>query len=237
MQGSFFVAKDIGFENTAGAIKEQAIALLVVGDAAVFYNCHMDGYQDTVCAHTYRQFYRDCSISGTIDFIFGAGEAIFQNCKVIMRKPLDDQRCIVLAGGKENLAQPSALVLQSCHFTAAPEFMAMKGAVKAYLGRPWKMYAKTVIMDSKIDNIFEAEGYHIWETKEFHKTCSFYEYNNKGYLANALAMRVKWPDVKHINANEAVNYYPARFFELTNRLGKDQWILASNVPYSHGPMI
>nr|CAD1833261.1 unnamed protein product [Ananas comosus var. bracteatus] len=99
--GNGFFGRDLGFENSAGAENHQAVALRVQSDLSVFYQCQFDGYQDTLYTHAYRQFYRDCTVTGTIDFIFGNAQVVLQNCLILVRRPLDNQQNIVTAQGRK----------------------------------------------------------------------------------------------------------------------------------------
>ncbi|PIN12048.1 Pectinesterase [Handroanthus impetiginosus] len=219
-----FVAKDIAFENTAGPEGHQAVALRVSGDRAVFFNVHIDGYQDSLYAHTYRQYYRDCSISGTIDFIFGDALAIFQNCKFIVRKPMDNQACMVTAQGRVDPRSQGAIVIQNGDIQADPAFLATKPAIKAYLGRPWKELSRTIIIQSYIGGFIAPEGWSPWMGTFALDTLYYAEYQNRG-PGSDLSKRVTWKGIKHINAKIAESWTGGRAF------GGDFWIRAAAVPY------
>ncbi|KAI3810484.1 hypothetical protein L1987_20100 [Smallanthus sonchifolius] len=227
--GDFFMAKDIGFENTAGPEKHQAVALRVSADRTIFYNCRMDGYQDTLYTHTYRQFYRECTISGTIDFIFGDGAVVLQNCIMIVRKPKDNQNCIVTAQGRKEVRQPTGLVLQNCSIVADPIYFPVRMQQKSYLGRPWKQFSRTIIMESFIDDLIQPQGWLPWNETFAFDTLFYTEFNNHGPGSSKL-QRVQWPGVKELSAKRIHRFTAGKFI-----IG-DRWIPPTGVPYTSGFM-
>ncbi|KAK6155845.1 hypothetical protein DH2020_010093 [Rehmannia glutinosa] len=98
--GSGFIARGITFRNTAGPQNHQAVALRSGSDLSVFYRCGFEGYQDTLYVHSQRQFYRECYIYGTVDFIFGNAAVVLQNCMIYGRRPMDGQQIAVTAQGR-----------------------------------------------------------------------------------------------------------------------------------------
>ncbi|KAJ6334464.1 hypothetical protein OIU78_011364 [Salix suchowensis] len=98
--GDGFIARGITFENSAGPSKHQAVALRSGSDLSAFYQCSFVGYQDTLYVHSLRQFYRECDIYGTIDFIFGNAAVVFQTSNLYARKPNSNQKNIFTAQGR-----------------------------------------------------------------------------------------------------------------------------------------
>ncbi|EOA32638.1 hypothetical protein CARUB_v10015933mg [Capsella rubella] len=225
IEGDHFTAKNIGIENTAGPEGGQAVALRVSADYAAFQSCQIDGHQDTLYVHSHRQFYRDCTVSGTVDFIFGDAKCILQNCKIVVRKPKKGQSCMVTAQGRSNVRESTGLVLHNCHITGDSAYIPVKSESKAYLGRPWKEFSRTIVMKTAIDDVIDPAGWLPWSGDFALKTLYYAEHLNTGPGSNQ-AHRVKWPGIKKLTPQDALLYTGDKF------LGGETWIPQTQVPYT-----
>ncbi|KAL3830082.1 hypothetical protein ACJIZ3_018884 [Penstemon smallii] len=225
--GEGFMAQSIGFRNTAGPEKHQAVALRVQADRSIFLNCRMEGYQDTLYAQTHRQFYRSCYITGTVDFIFGDAAAVFQNCMIYVRKPMDNQQNIVTAQGRLDKRQTTGIVIQNCRILPNEDLEPEKARFKSYLGRPWKEYSRTIVMESKIDDFIQPEGWLEWNGDFALKTLYYAEFNNEGAGSNTSG-RVKWPGYRVINKEEALKFSIGPFLQ------GESWLKNPDVPVRFG---
>ncbi|KAK4479678.1 hypothetical protein RD792_015207 [Penstemon davidsonii] len=225
--GNGFMAQYIGFRNTAGPIKKQAVALRVNAEHAAFLNCLMEGYQDTLYANSGKQFYRDCQIIGTIDFIFGDGVAVFQNCNIYMRKPLKNQQNVVTAQGKKKNIDSTGFILQNCSFLADHTFEREKGKFKSYLGRPWKLYSRTIVMESYIGDFISPKGWLEYNGTRGIKTLFYAEFNNRGPGSNTSG-RVTWPGYRVIKRKEAMRFTVGPFLQ------GEAWLTNLGVPVHFG---
>ncbi|CAH8251952.1 unnamed protein product [Arabidopsis lyrata] len=211
--GDGFMAQDIWFQNTAGPAKHQAVALRVSADQTVINRCRIDAYQDTLYTHTLRQFYRDSYITGTVDFIFGNSAVVFQNCDIVARNPGAGQKNMLTAQGREDQNQNTAISIQKCKLTASSDLAPVKGSVKTFLGRPWKLYSRTVIMQSFIDNHIDPAGWFPWDGEFALSTLYYGEYANTGPGADT-SKRVKWKGFKVIkDSKEAEQFTVAKLIQ------------------------
>ncbi|KAG9459757.1 hypothetical protein H6P81_004265 [Aristolochia fimbriata] len=228
VSGRGFIARDMTFENTAGPEKHQAVALRSDSDLSVIYRCGIHGYQDTLYAHSLRQFYRECHITGTVDFIFGNGAVVFQNCLIQARKPLPNQKNSITAQGRKEPEQNTGFAFQFCNISAYSDLLASQNATSTYLGRPWKLYSRTVFMQSYMSSVIRPEGWLEWAGDFALDSLYYAEFMNYGPGAG-LGGRVKWPGYHLLN-----NTAQARNFTVEMFIDGNLWLPATGVKFTAG---
>ncbi|KAK4591526.1 hypothetical protein RGQ29_021652 [Quercus rubra] len=225
--GERFLARDLTFENTAGSSKHQAVALRVGSDLSAFYQCDILAHQDTLYVHSNRQFYVNCLIAGTVDFIFGNAAAVFQDCDIHARRPNEGQKNMVTAQGRIDPNQNTGIVIQKCRIGATNDLKSVQSSFPTYLGRPWKEYSRTVIMQTSISDVIHLEGWHIWDGEFALETLFYGEYLNTGAGAGT-ASRVNWGGFKVMNASDAQSFTAGNF------IAGSSWLGSTGFPFSLG---
>ncbi len=198
--GEGFKAENITFENSSGPVG-QAVAIRVDGDMAIFINCRFLGFQDTLYPHgeQSRQYYKNCYIEGTTDFIFGWSKAVFEDCEIYSKK---GGQYITAASTIENAS--FGFVFYNCKLTGDAQDKSV------YLGRPWRPFAKTVFIKCELGVHIRPEGWHNWNKPEAEKTCYYAEYESYGQGANKEA-RVTWS--KQLDENDLNTYSLKKIFD------------------------
>ncbi|OAY36067.1 probable pectinesterase/pectinesterase inhibitor 51 [Manihot esculenta] len=224
--GDGFMASGITFQNAAGPPTYQAVAFRSDSDLSYIENCEFLGNQDTLYAHSLRQFYKSCRIQGNVDFIFGNSAAVFQDCQILIvprqENPEKGEQNTVTAHGRTDPAQSTGFVFQNCSISGTAEYMALYNSNpkvhKNYLGRPWKEYSRVVYINCSFEALISAEGWMPWNG-DFALTTLYYgEYKNSGPGSN-LSERVTWSS--QIPA-EHVNTYSVQSF-----IQGDEWMPTS----------
>lgn len=181
-------ADDVNIENitieNSWCDKGQAVSLLAKGNRFQIRNSKILGCQDTLLTDGdgYYQYYENCYIDGTTDFIFGPAIAVFENCIINSKK----DSYITAASTPENL--DFGYVFFNC------KLIADANVIKVFLGRPWRPYAKTVFMNCNLGSHILPEGWNPWADERFAdktKTAFYAEYKNKGKGAKT-DKRVTW---------------------------------------------
>jgi len=218
-----FTARNLTFENSSGSgrIVGQALALYVDGDRILFENCHFLGHQDTLFTGPLpptviqkngfvgpkefderingRHYYKNCKIDGTVDFIFGSATAYFEHCELFSLSNPDkngeNYGYVTAASTPEG--QEYGYVFYQCHFTGnCPPH-------SVYLGRPWRNFAKTVLLECVLEEHIKEEGWHDWNKEEAHSQTFYAEYQSAGAGA-APQKRVFWSH--QLTEEQAANF-------------------------------
>jgi pectinesterase len=176
-----FTAENITVQNDAGFFAGQAVGLECDGDEDQFFDCRIIGNQDILFTNNAnsRQYYKDCYIEGTTDFIFGSSTVWFQHCHIHSKK----NSHITAASTPENHA--FGYVFNDCVLTADTSVQSVS------LGRPWRPYASVVYIHCYLGRHIKPEGWSNWNQTDNYKTTRYSEYENYGPGAQT-SNRVQW---------------------------------------------
>lgn len=195
--------RDLSVVNDALApeVKGQEVALSVVGDGFLMERCCLSSTQDTLFSGPLpsdligryegflddslrrgirmRQRFADCLIEGTVDFIFGCGETVFENCEI--RSLVDARDVGYVAAPSHEFSQQEGFRFRNCRFTCEPGVT--PGSI--YLARPWRDYGLCRFENCRYDSHIAAEGFDKWNGTNRDRTARFFE-------TPAVAGRVSW---------------------------------------------
>lgn len=158
----------------------QAVAVHIDADRVIFRNCALKGFQDTLFTGNPegREFFDNCWIEGTVDFIFGPATVWFRQCHLH-----------ALSDGYYTAASTPegryGYIFDACTFTAS------EGIGKLWLGRPWRPYAQVILKDCLIDAPVDPQGWNDWGDPANHRTARFWEYSCSGKGSDRSG-RVAW---------------------------------------------
>ncbi|KAG3156911.1 hypothetical protein PC129_g11288, partial [Phytophthora cactorum] len=159
---------NLNVANTAGNVG-QAIAMKVDGANYGFYACNLTGYQDTLYANKGPELFAKSYINGAVDFVFGLyAKAWFESCDI----ESVGKGCVT-ANGRTNDSNPSEYV-----FNNARVFGSNPG--QAFLGRPWRPYARVVFQNSELSDVINPAGWQLWNGDNNTANVYFKEFNNTG---------------------------------------------------------
>ena|GEM_PF-457449 len=231
IKGEGFQAMNITFKNTYDYFNsthsnKQAVAAYIEADKVVFYNCAFYGVQDTLYAKWGRQYYKDCYIEGSVDFIFGNNApAVFENCTIhtVSRNDSKNNGYITAHKGKHNGNDKGEFgyVFLNCKLTADENVPA--GTVA--LGRPWDADATVAYlyceMGAHISKLpyGDSAGMDRYEIMSGNSpvNADFKEYGNTG--PGAITEEVL--GMKLLTEEQAARYTLANIFAATN--GQITW--------------
>ncbi|XP_021828282.1 probable pectinesterase 8 [Prunus avium] len=206
-----FVAKNISFMNVApipnpGDFGAQAVAIRISGDQAAFLGCGFFGAQDTLHDDRGRHYFKDCYVQGSIDFIFGNGRSLYENCQLIsMANPVPpgsrNVNGAVTAHGRASKDNNTGFAFVNCF---------IGGTGRVWLGRAWRPFSRVVFVNTTMADIIAPEGWNDFNDPTRDQTIFFGEYNCSGAGAN---MTMRAPFVQKLNDTQASTFRNVSFID------------------------
>eukprot|EP01018_Ginkgo_biloba_P031932 Gb_38324 [translate_table: standard] len=206
-----FAAANISFQNTArfphSTRYRQAVALRISGDRAIFVNCGFYGHQDTLYDHAGSHYFNNCSIRGSVDFIFGNGRSLYEGCHLHALGRVG----ALTAQNREEPNEPTGFAFLRCRVT---------GSGRPYLGRAWGDFSRVVYVRSVLESALNPEAWSDFGHPHRKRTAFYgmYECTGHGVIT---AMESGW--------TKELTYEEARPFLDRSFINASTWVQPSLV--------
>ncbi|CAJ1971447.1 unnamed protein product [Sphenostylis stenocarpa] len=187
-----------------------ALAARIYGDKSFLYNSSFLGYQDTLFDANGRHYIKNCYIEGEIDFIFGAGQSYYEDCKINALGRYPNLPGFVTAQGRDSADDPGGFVFEGGSIT---------GNGKVNLGRAWRPYSRVIFHKTYFSSIITPQGWDAWNSLGKESTITYGEVECEGPGADT-SKRVPW--MKKLSSSEMEQFSFASF------INKDRWV--DNLP-------
>jgi len=199
-------------EASSSLTDKQAVALRIEADRSILNSVRIYGNQDTLLANgTARMYFRQCVIQGDVDFIFGAGTAVFDRCSIVSLNRGSTSNNGYVTAASTPLSKTYGYLFSACTLSSSA------AAKSVYLGRPWhpsgdpNAEAQVVYRECTLgahirdDPWTDMSGFS-W------KNARFFEYKNTGSGATVNSNRPQLSD------SQAASYTPQKYLA-----GSDGW--------------
>ncbi|XP_043717872.1 probable pectinesterase 55 [Telopea speciosissima] len=214
---SNFVARRITFQfssqntynhSSDGDQRKQALAASIEGNKILFYDCRFISVQDTLFDGSGLHYFKNCYIEGAVDFIFGNGQSIYEDCNINVTAGLTGAiPGYITAQNREGRNESTGFVFKSCNIS---------GSGPTYLGRAYGPSSRVIFYKCQISNIVVPEGWDAWKNKGKEDSITYEEIDNNG-AGSDTSKRVPW--INKLNANEVDQLVSISFIDADSWLG------------------
>ncbi|KAF3485788.1 hypothetical protein F2Q69_00056203 [Brassica cretica] len=177
-------------------------------------NCGFLGLQDTLWDVQGRHLFKNCYIEGAIDFIFGSGQSIYEDCHIhatagVLASIVNFG--YITAQARWSLKDPSGFVFVRGSVT---------GTMNVYLGRAYGPFSRVIFFQTDLASVVVPQGWFPWNYAGHESRFTYAEVECKGEGSH-LSRRVPW-------INKDVSTLAKDQFATYSFIDQDGWL--SSIP-------
>ncbi|GMY13946.1 probable pectinesterase 29 [Fagus crenata] len=157
-QNSYNRASALTSYNRRMAVEDSitwALAARIYGDKSAFLECGFLGFQDTLWDARGRHYFNNTYIEGGIDFIWGNGQSVYENCMINVTAGIlpEGIKGYITAQDRKSADEPTGFLFRGG---------SVSGSGQAFLGRAYGPYSRVIFQETTLSEVVTPEGWFAW---------------------------------------------------------------------------